>query len=283
MDNMENENVTPEAEKKTIGGMVDSAVDAGKDFVQNLQVEEKAKGLWAKITALPKKIWIAAGAALVALITLIIIISCATNNYKTPVKIMEKQANAKRYSSMFDLALDQLNGFSKKEVKAMYKILKKSDEMDEMMDRMEELFEEERERNEDEYGKNYKVKYKITDKDKLDKDDLDDFEDELHDMGKEMLEAVKETDDWDSDDWKDIAEEAGLSKAQMKKLCKAMKSLGKKLKKAKVTKGFELEVTERITGKELDDPEERDLDMVVIKVNGRWISADALSGLKLGF
>ena len=43
--------------------------------------------------------------------------------------------------------------------------------------------------------------------------------------------------------------------------------------------GYELTVTVTLSGSELDEPEEDEITMTVYKVNGRWVSEDALETL----
>ena len=76
----------------------------------------------------------------------------------------------------------------------------------------------------DEYGKNYKYTYKITYKEKLEKDDLKEFRDELRDAAKSLEGVVELTEDYDSDDWEDMADEMGFDgeKSKAKKFIKSM-------------------------------------------------------------
>ena len=115
-------------------------------------------------------------------------------------------------------------------------------------------------------------KYKIEDKEKLGKDELKDIQKEIRSAGKSYYNAYS---DLDSDDYESIAESLDITKAQAKKLASLYKSIGKTLKTAKVTKGYKLTVTRTLTGSELDEPIETELEIYVYKVNGRWISDDA--------
>ena len=81
--------------------------------------------------------------------------------------------------------------------------------------------------------------------------------------------------DMDNDDLKDTADEMGLKKDDLKKLAQIAKDLGKKLKKAKVTAGYDLEVNIRIKGS--DDEDDNDIDMTVVKVDGKWVSLSSVN------
>ncbi len=262
-----------EGKKLDIAGMANSVADKAKELYNN-------KGsLIEKIKAVPKKLWIMAGAAIAALIAIIVAISLFTNTYKAPIKVMQKQANAKSYTNSFQSMRDSLNGIAKSEIKAIEKLYKKTDEYKDNIADMKEDFKDGIEELKDEYGKNYKITYKIEDKEKLEKEDLREMRDTLRDFADNYDELKDETNDYDSDDWSDAADEVGLSKANTKKLVKELISIGKICKKAKVTKGYELTGVMKLTGSELDEPQEQEFTIRVYKVNGRWVSESALNQL----
>ena len=192
------------------------------------------------------------------------------NSYKTPIEDIESLINMKNpsVSKLIDKAPSLLNGFGEKEVKQILKIAKKSDAYKDAIDEADEAFEEYMEMLEDNVGKNYKVKIKIDDKDKLDKDECEEFEDQLKELGEMGLEALEEIDD---DSIEEGADELGLSESQLKSAMKQAEKLLKKCEKAKVSAGYELELVISVDGKELDDPEELELSVKVFKVSGRWI------------
>ena len=136
---------------------------------------------------------------------------------------------------------------------------------------------------EDEYGKNYKFYYEIEDKEKIDKDDLKDLQEELRDLADEYYDEVKDIDNDDLEDW---ADDADLKLSDAKKLKNEAVSLCKKAKKAKITAGYELDVTYYVKGSELDEPEELyEATITVYKVNGKWVSYDTVVQLvmRMGF
>jgi hypothetical protein len=218
------------------------------------------------------KTWLIAGiGALVAIAAVVLVlVFLVGNTYKTPITLAEKAANTKKASAAIDKQVATLNGFCEKEYKEIAKILKKSDAYDDVL----ESYEEQIEYYKEEYGSNYKIKYKITDKDKIDKDELKELQEKIRDMGEEMLYEYEEA---DSDYYEEIADEMGISESQAKKILKSMESVAKTLKKAKVTEGYTLTVTETIKGSELDEPEEEEYEVEVYKINGRWVSSSAIS------
>ena len=128
------------------------------------------------------KLIIAAG-AIVAIVALILVLSFLGNTYKTPVKLMEKQANNKKFSAMFDSSTAVLNGFLEKEVNGVLKIMKKSDSYEDMREDQKDYFEDHLEDMEDEYGKNFKITGKIMAEDDLDKDTVKKIAEALSEYG----------------------------------------------------------------------------------------------------
>lgn len=256
------EPAAPEKKGNKITEALGKAADKGKELAEN------PKAVWEKIKAVPKKIWIAIGAGIAAILALVIILSAVTNTYKTPIKLLQAVQNNKKASAQMNKETAQYNGLCEKEFKQIANILKKSETYDDVVAGYEETIEYRKEN----YGDNYKYKYKIEDKEKLDKDELKDIQKEIRSAGKSYYNAYS---DLDSDDYESIAESLDITKAQAKKLASLYKSIGKTLKTAKVTKGYKLTVTRTLTGSELDEPIETELEIYVYKVNGRWISDDA--------
>ena len=236
--------------------------------------EEAAQNPIQKILA-NKKLLAMAGIAVVAVVALILVISLfakGPNKYTTPLDLEMDLKNAKTYKAYEKAQLGQTNGLADDEMKDLMKIMKKSDEYD--VDDMKDDIEDKVEDYKDEYGKNYKFYYEIEDKEKIDKDDLKDIEDELQDEARDMYDEIKDT---DVDDLEEMMEMIGLKKSDAKKIKSIMEGFYKDLKKAKVSAGYELEVTYYVDGKELDEPQEMGTRTIeVYKVNGRWVNLDNL-------
>lgn len=251
---------TPAATGNKITEALGKAADKGKEMIAN------PKAVWEKIKAVPKKVWIGIGAGVAAILALILCLSIFTNTYKTPIRLLEATLNNKKASAQMTKEAAQYNGLCEKEYKKIAKIMKKSDSYDEALESYEESIEYKKEN----YGDNFKIKYKITDKEKLDKDELKDIQKAIRSEGKGYYNYYS---DLESEDYEDIADSLDISKSQARELAKQYKSIGKTLKSAKVTKGFRLTVTKIITGSELDEPiEQEDIEICVYKVNGRWVS-----------
>jgi tetratricopeptide (TPR) repeat protein len=243
------------------------------EILENEVTETAAenKSFLDKVKAIPKKLWIAAGAAVGVIIALIVVLSILTNTKTTPIKLMEKTENSKKAAAYLKNQANELNGFCEREYKQIQKIQKKADNYDKTLEFYDSLIE----KMQDDYGKNYKIKYKVTEKEAVDKEDYREFRDELRDYGKNLLERLE---DYESEDYKEMADNLGITKEQAKKMVKIQKEIAKKLKKVKITKAYELTLTQTITGSELDEPKvTEDIKITVYKINGRWVSEDALN------
>lgn len=170
------------------------------------------------------------GIGVVVLIVLIILLSLifGGGSYETPlknyVKVCEK-GDTKAYREMIPMNSDM--------EEAMESIAKLSGmDLDEYY---EEAATDIKEDLEDKYGDGLKVSYKVTDKEELDEDELEDI--------------------------------SGLS------LSSLLGSSSKKKKNSKITEGYKLEV--EFTYKGDDKEKTKTEDVTVIKFDGKWCIADA--------
>lgn len=271
--NLFDENVEVNAE-------VETQAETYADVTAEAPAEEKPTGfkaILAKIAAIPKAVWIALAGVVVAVIAGIFIFDLVTNTPEAPVKAMVEQSNTKKISNYGDYMVKSLNGFAKDEVMKIYNIRMKSEDFEDRINENIDSYDEYVEDMKDEYGDNYKYSYKVEEKEELEKEDLRDFKDQIKKYAETLKEAIDRTDDFDSDDWEEFAEHYDLSKSEAKDLVKAWEALRNELKDIKVTEGYELTVTVTLDGSELDEPEEEEETVRVYKVNGRWISSQAIS------
>ena len=269
--NYENVEVVNEAEAP-VETPVEVPVEAPVEAPAEVPVVQKLKNLPVKMIA------ILGGAAVTLIVLIVVLCSILSNTYKTPLNVMMDLANEKKASKMVDKESEILNGLCEKEYEAMMKIMQKSDDYDK--EEVEEYYEEEIEEMKEEYGKNYKYSYKIEEKEKLEKDDLKQVKEGIKSYVKQLKDLLDELEDYDSDDWEEIADDMGLTKSQAKKLEGILEDVYKELKGVKVTKGYELTVTTTLKGSELDEPEEEEETIYVYKVNGRWVTDESLSMLR---
>lgn len=140
-------------------------------------------------------------------------------------------------------------------------LMKEVEGFDEAMDEAKEVLSDGFDEIKDMYGKDFKVKYEVLDKDKMSKSDLKKVKSSYKDL-RSYLELVQE----DGRFYSDIEDE--LDSATLKKFNKLVDQLSDDLKDIEVTEGYTLEVNFSIEGK--DDDDDQDLTFNVIKVNGKW-------------
>lgn len=247
-------------------------------------IKRTTQNLFAKLpNETPKKKWFIAGVTtvgtIIAAALILVVVSIATNTYKTPINTMEKQQNSKNFDVWFSQEYKLLNGFAEKEVQEIFKIMKNSDDFMDAMEIEAEWFYDDILDMEDEYGRNYKFSYTIINKEELERDSLKEFRDELREIGEYWKSLEDDTDQFDSDDWEDVADELDLTKSEAKQLVRALNAVGKVCKKAKVTEGYLLTVEIILTGRELDEPEVSEKEFYVYKVDGRWIAGNSTNSL----
>lgn len=230
-----------------------------------------------------KKILLIAGGVIVvaAIVTLLCLLIFSGGGSKTtPISVMEKYVNTKEIK-LETRTKDILAGIEGNKIAKIIKIAKKSDEFKDDIKDLEERAADAYEDRQDEYGKNFKIRYK-NDKEveeKLDRDDLKDYKSSLKSLGEEYADLGKALGKLKSADLKDLAEDLDMDVKDLKECIECLKTVGQKLKGAEVSEGYELEYLITITGSELDDPEEDDGKITVLKVNGKWVSTNAIGHL----
>lgn len=188
-----------------------------------------------------------------------------TPSYKSMLTIHKKAANAKTAEKVLDLTLDADNGFCEKEVRQLLKLLGQTALYEGMNDGLSDSID----RRNEVYGKNFKVRYKLVNKEKMNADELNNLRDSLDSLSERCAKTAENLKDPDKY-MEDFVEDLDLSKKEMEKAVKLYEKLAKKLDKAKVTTGYILELDCKITGRNLDDPEEYTTTLWVYKINGKW-------------
>lgn len=224
---------------------------------------------------LARKYWFVGAAALGLVLAVVLGIGLITglNKYKEPVKLEQKAYNAKTPDDMMDASLEQLNGLCEKEMKTIMKLMKDTDEYGYLTDNYIYFISN----LTDNAGENYKVKIKTTDKEKLDEDVLETMQLHIELLAQQFLDRADHLEENKSD----FEDKWDLSSKDMDKLIKAYRKIGKTLEKAKVTKGYELELEMKIKGSLLDEPTEATRSCKIYKIGGKWVSADALDTLHI--
>ena len=218
--------------------------------------------------------------ALVLVAGLVWAVLSLSNSRTSPVSLMQKYANAKSIE-VGRLYKDLLAGSDGGKASKLVALMRRSETFKDQLDVIEEKFEEDYEDKLTEYGSNYKISYK-NDKsveEKLDKDDLKTCRSNIKEMGEDLYELGKALGKVKGEDLRDLADDLDMSVSDLKALIACVKELGQKYRGAEVSEGWELDVLSKITGSELDDPEEDDQTLIVLKVNGKWVSQDAFRAL----
>ena len=81
-------------------------------------------------------------------------------------------------------------------------------------------------------------------------------------------------------DWREIADEADLTKDEAKKLIKVYGEFVDVMEPVQVTEGYELQLSDSITGELLEKPQQSMRTVIVLKLNGRWVWLDVLDYLE---
>lgn len=258
---MENNEIMPEVAEP----IVEEAV------IQEAKPKKSFKDLLTN-----KKVWLAAGAAVVAVIVIVaLLVTLLGSTYKSPIKDTVKTLSAKKFTDPYSQAADHLNGFAASEFKAIAKIMKTSEKYADILDDEKDDFEDSLDDMQDDYGKNFKISYKILDKDKLEKEELKETEDAIQSAGRKLSTFVEQTKDEDFD-WGAYADGLGLSKDTAKKLVGKMEKFAYALKKGNVQAGYEVDVEYILKGSELKSPLKQDDTVTVYKVNGDWVTYEAI-------
>lgn len=113
------------------------------------------------------------------------------------------------------------------------------------------------------YGKNVKLSYKVKDKEKMDKDELEEIE-EAYAYVEEIIDKYSLADE---ETYKEISY-GFINDEQSEEIAEFAEGVKKSLHKVKVTQGYILTLDTKIQGK--DDEDEEDLEICVVKMNGKW-------------
>ena len=228
---------------------------------------------WKKIAIIAAVVLVAA-----ALIVGLCLLLFNGSSRTTPIKMLEKYANAKEIK-VETLVKDMVGGIEGNNAAKIVRLAAKSDEFEDRFEDLEEDAADAYEDNKDEYGKNFKIRFK-NDKDveeKLDRDDLKDYKSSLKSLGEDYAALGKALGKLKSGDLKDLAEDLDMDAKDVRECIECLKTIGSKLKGAEVSEGYDLEYLITITGSELDEPEEDDGELTVLKVNGKWVSTQGIS------
>ncbi len=228
---------------------------------------------------IPVKLIGAIGGAVVALILIIVLISsCGGGGYMNPINKAIELENKK--SCTLDQSIDAMtNGFLASEFKNLYKDLKSFEDYKDYAADVKEASEDSYKAMQDEYGDNFHVSFNKEEQDKIDSKDLKNVRDNLRSKGESLANTLKSYKDLSNTEKAELADRFDVKKADLDKIYNDLKKIADTLSKVKVDEGYEVGGTLKITGKELDEPDETHQTLNVYKVNGTWLSTDYLSSM----
>ena len=215
---------------------------------------------------------VVAAGVVVAIIMICALVSLLGGGYKTPVNTLIKNVNKRstNVESYIGAFAPKFVTNTYKEVTGIIKSTSKEayEDMNEAINEgIEDLFDD----LEDEYGDDFKVSIEYTKTEKLDKDELDDFEDSWEDVADLLSKA-----DIDDDDiYEDLSDEfddeydVEISGKNQKKLVKLAEDLIDDCENVKITEGYHIKAKITIKGDEDKDTEK--VEFYILKVNGQWI------------
>lgn len=255
--------------------LVQEEAPAAQAEAPKAEAAEAAKG--AKTVDKNKMVGLIAFAA-VAVVVIVLVAVLFSNifggGYKKPLKTVKKAINSQTTDvDDFFGAVPKFVGAAYDDALALVKDIDK-DMVKELEDGIEEGLDTMYEGLEDTYGKNVKLTYKITDKEKLDKDECEELAENytnIVDLFEESF-GIDVTDDDELEEMVEKLEDSGMlddvSSKQVKKAIKLISDLANNLEDVEISKGYLLTVDVTLEGKEDDATNE--LELYVVKMNGKW-------------
>ncbi|MBQ9544496.1 MAG: hypothetical protein IJV00_05155 [Clostridia bacterium] len=228
---------------------------------------------------IPVKLIACIGGAVVALVVLILIISsCGGGGFMNPINKMIEIENKKsvNLSQSIDAAT---NGFMASDFKTLYNDLKKLEDYKDADDKAKESAEDAYKALQDEYGDNFHISFNKEEQDKIESKDLKSVRDNLRSQGESLAESLKSYKDLSNTEKGELADKFDVKKADLDKIYNDLKKIADTIKNVKIDEGYEVGGTIKITGKELDEPDETHTSFEVYKVNGTWVQLDTFRGL----
>lgn len=197
------------------------------------------------------------------------------NTYEAPVQIMIDYKNSKEYQSTAEQLLVSLNGLFTDEIRGIADVL----EGTERYKKQEDDFEDWLESFEDEYGSDWEYSFKIEDKDDVTEKKRVEVYQEFLIMANSIEDNLAEMEDFDQSDWEYYANIHYLTVQESKDLAAAISKLPSVLRDVNIDEGYYLQLDLILESGELDDPRQTNQTLYVFKVNGRWISSEAIRNL----
>ncbi len=210
--------------------------------------------------------------AVAAVIVVVLLISLLTGGkgYMSPVEDFMSAIN-KKSTDVVKIYTTLMPDFAAKQFKSVYKqVLKVVDDAADSMDDLKEELEEYYDDATDEYGK-WKLTFEKKSAKKLDKDDIEEYQEECESYYENYMEGSLEYFDEileDEDYLEDFADSLDIKEKQAKSIVKAMKKYYQAYEDLKVSAGYE--VKGKFVIQADDEFKTEYVKFIVLKVNGDW-------------
>lgn len=202
---------------------------------------------------------------------MIIIIMLTSKSYKKPLDNLTDALN-RHETNLDSLVSAALPDFATSSYNKMVKILKSSDDFEEMYDDVDDALSDMYDGLDDEYGRGWVLKFDSSDKEKISAEDLEDIRSEYEDLYNDYFEDIcDEIKDYDKYDYEDFADTLGISTSKAKDLCKILVDLMQQFEKPNVSGGYILTgrfILADSKGKTLEKSDR--IELPLIKLNGDW-------------
>lgn len=217
------------------------------------------------------------GVAAAAIVVIVLLVSVLGGGARKPIKSLVKAMNKasyeledyvgatnKLYSDLVFDALDLVGSIDK-------------DIREDLDEAIADTFEDAYDDFVDYFGEDVKITYEIEDEEEIDEEELEAIEEALI----ELSEKIADEELSDADELMDKLEalmgmygmedalEDIVTKKNVKKVAKLLKSVEKSFGKAKVSEGYIITVDVEIEGED-NDEKLKDLTLTVLKINGKW-------------
>ena len=196
-------------------------------------------------------------------------------SYETPLELKMDVKNARNYQEFQAAIFEYYGGQYGSKIGNAYKYLKGTDFDNPFRPYSYNnySFQQMLAENNYDYGEDYEFYYKIENKEKLDQETLKEFQEAVRDAADDLYSDYQNADSDDIlYDW-DVV----LSDQEAETFAQIYRDVAKELKSAKVTEGYNLNVTYYVKGKNLQAPKELDNIIIdVYKVNKTWVTPDGM-------
>ena len=200
------------------------------------------------------------------------------DTYKTPLDLQMNILNARNEAEYFDAEAKARTVFEYEAVKGMLEMEYQREGRDYSDGDPERLGLQRGEDGEDlnveYYGKDFEYYYKIAKQEKLDKDDLAEFQEEIREVVDDGLDMCEEAKYFDDSEWADLADHLECSRAEARRYVEWVEKIMNDLQSVEITDGYVITYSIGVKGSKLDEAEEvmEKVEMCVLKTNGKWIA-----------